>query len=210
MLTTQNTHHANPNQDSSDNSWLRTWGTKVAAIPLIVLFVISSIVAYQSVQAVHDQDQRVDHNRLVVVTIGVVNADLYGAQAEAYNYVISGDISQFQAFLQLRPQVSSDLATLTLLLRSSPVQQGWVRTLRSLIPQELGALQNAVNLRRSGATEAALHLVATGTDDKVAATNQALIEALDNSGTRDLRQQMASASTTVRVTTADHSGGLPH
>ena len=80
------------------------------------------------------------------------------------------------------------------------MQQGWVQRYGSLIPQELGALQNAVNLRRSGATEAALHLVATGTDDKVAATNQALIMRLDNSGTRDLHLQMASASTTVRVT----------
>jgi signal transduction histidine kinase len=197
-VLTQNTHYANPNQD---NSWVRTWGTKVAAIPLILLFVVSGIVAYQSVEAVHDQDQLVDHNRLILVTIGMVYADLHGAQAEAYNYVISGNISQLQAFLQLRPKVNSDLVTLTRLLRGLPVEEARVRSLRTLIPQEFDALQNAVNLRQAGATGAALHFVAGGTDDTVSATNQDLIEELDTSVTRVLRQQMARASNTVHVTT---------
>jgi signal transduction histidine kinase len=197
-VLTHNTQHANPNQD---NSWLRTWGTKVAAIPLILLFIVSGIVAYQSVEAVHNQDQLVDHNRLILVTIGLVYGDLYGAQAATYNYVIGGDISQLQAFMHTRPHVSSNLLTLTRLLRGSPVQEERVRRLRTLIPQEFDTLQNAVNLRQAGSTAAALQFVAGGTDDKVSATNQALIEALDTSITQVLRQEMARASSTVHVTT---------
>jgi signal transduction histidine kinase len=203
--TTQNVHHAHPNQE---RSWLgtwgnkaATWGTRAATIPLILLFVLSGMVSYRSVQAVHDQDQLVDHSRLVLVTIGLVYSDLYGAQAEAYNYVITGNTIQLQAFLHLRPQVNSNLVTLSQLLRGSPAQEGRVQKLRALVPQEFDALQHAVNLRQAGAKQAALHYVAGGADDKVSATNQALIEALGNTERGGLRLQIARASTIIEATT---------
>jgi len=196
--TSQTMHHAHPNRESS---WLGTWGPKVAALPLIVLFLLSGMVAYQSVQAVHDQDQVVDHSRLVLATIGRVYTDQYGAQAEAYNYVITGNTIQLQAFQQLRPQINSNLVTLTWLLRGSPVQEERAQKLRTLIPQEFDSLQYAVNLREAGAKEAALHYVGGGANNKVSAANQALIEEMDKTETRGLSLQIARASNKVQATT---------
>jgi signal transduction histidine kinase len=183
-----------------NNSWLHSWGARVACIIIVLLFASSGVVAYSSVQAVHNQDQEVSQSRAVLIAIGLVYTDLNGAQAGVYNYVISGDPHYLDMFSQAQLDVNHEIVRLRALSSDTPTQESRVSRLQLLVPQEFGDLQTAVSLREHGKNEAAMRFVASGQGFQVAATNRQIVDAMQTTENQDLRQQLFQASSALQVT----------
>ena len=183
-----------------NNSWLHSWGARVASILLVLLFAASGVVAFSSVQAVHNQDQEVSQSRAVLIAVGIVYTDLNGAQAGVFNYVISGSSHYLDMYREARLDLSHELAWLQTLTRDTPIQQTRVFRLRLLVPQEFRDLQTAVTLRAQGKQAAAMRFIASGQGTQVATASRNLVDAMDTTENQDLRQQIANAGTAVQVT----------
>jgi signal transduction histidine kinase len=178
---------------------IRTYGAAVAGGLLVLLFMVSGIVSYESIQAVHSQDQAVFFIRTSMAVIEDVNTNVNGVQAEAYTYVIDGNTSELTQYTGTRRQLNSDLARLKTLTKGSAVQQSRVIVLQKLIPAGLLGLNSAILLRQTNKGPAALRLIVEGSTVKIMDLSRSIIDQMIHTENQMLSSAITQAVTSVHT-----------
>jgi signal transduction histidine kinase len=171
----------------------------VAGGLLVVLFMLSGIVSYESIQTVHSQDQAVASIRMSMAVIGDVNANINRAQAEAYTYVIDGNTGELKQYYDARKELDSDLARLKALTKGSAVQQHRVILLQHLIPAGVVGLNSAILLRQRGNASAALQLIVKGAAVSIMDSSRSIIDQMIYTENQLLVRATSQASASVRT-----------
>jgi signal transduction histidine kinase len=181
--------------------WMQTYGAAVAGGLLVLLFMVSGIVSYNSIQTVHSQDQTVFSIRMSMVVIGDVYTNVNGAQADAYTYVVNGNEGELTQYDDARQQLDSDLARLKTLTQGSAEQQHRVIALQQLIPSGLRGLDSAIQLRHAGNASAALQLIVQGAAVKILDSSRSVIDQMIQTENRLLARATTQAAAAVRAST---------
>ncbi len=181
--------------------WMRAYGTVLSAAILAVLFVSSGVVSYQRIRIEHDQDTEVNQLRLALVAIGNLYTDLNGTQADAFNFVISGQPSELQLYLESRNELNSELVHLPALAKISPTQELRVRKLERLIPSGMLGVNSVVVLRENGHTSSAIRLIGSGVGVSTVNSSRIIIDQMIDSENSLLVRAAAKAAAVLRETT---------
>jgi signal transduction histidine kinase len=140
------------------------------------LFIANGAVSYNCIQALYNQDQTVSANRMSMGLIENVYTHINGAQAEAYTYVVTGNTNELRQYRNARQELVSDMARLQRLTRASPLQQHRVAQLQQVIPTGLVDLNEAIQLRQAGSSNAALQLISQGAAIKLLDKGRSIID----------------------------------
>jgi signal transduction histidine kinase len=170
----------------------------VAGGLLVLLFMVSGIVSYESIQRVHEQDQSVASTGMSMAVMGDVYTNVNGAQAEALSYVIDGNTGELTQYNNARRELDSDLARLQTLTKGSAVQQHRVTLLQHLIPAGLAGMNSAIALRQRGNDNAALQLIMNRATVTMMDESRSIVDLMIHTENQVLGRATTQASASVR------------
>jgi signal transduction histidine kinase len=179
--------------------WIRTYGAAMAGSVLVLLFLVSGIVSYQSIESVVIQEQAVDTVRASLIVIGDLYTNVNGAQADTYSFVIAGNSNELTMFTEARQELNSDLARMAALTAGSAQQQHRVAQLQRLIPAGLLSMTAAIGLRQAGKVDAALQIIERGATIEALDAIRSIIDQMLHTENQVLAHASAQARAAVRT-----------
>jgi signal transduction histidine kinase len=138
-------------------------------VPVFLLLGIG-IVADRSTASFAQSEYWVSHTHEVKSNIESLRANIFIAQDARKGFVQTGDstnLESYKAALDRIPGLTQDLRNLT---ADNPVEQANVERLESILQQKVSLLEQSVNLRKAGSSEATKQLELTKSNE--ALTNQ--------------------------------------
>jgi signal transduction histidine kinase len=129
---------------------------------LVALLALNTLLAVRSIQSLEDREQAVIHSQMVLAAIDAVQTALVDAETGQRGYILTGDTTYLAPDLTARQTLGGDVDALSELTADEPAQQARIATLKPLIADRLTLLDQAIQMRKKGQTDAALQLVASG------------------------------------------------
>jgi signal transduction histidine kinase len=139
------------------------------AVPVLLLLGIG-VVADRTTASYAQSEHWVSHTHEVRAVIENLRADVFMAQDSRKGYLLTGDdtsLGGYKAAIDQVPVLTKDLRHLT---ADNPTQQASLERLEPIIQRKMSVLQQSIDLRRTGNTDAAGQLELT--KDNEALTDQ--------------------------------------
>jgi len=133
---------------------------------LLVLAVLTSTL-YSDIAREKDRQEWVAHSYRVLDAIQAVRSNLQDAETGQRGYVLTGDESYREPFLQALREAQSARQTLRHLTAGNPAQQEKLGALDGLVEAEFSELQRSMALRRQRGLDAALAVVRTSEGKRI-------------------------------------------
>jgi signal transduction histidine kinase len=166
---------------------------------MVLLFMVSGIVSYESIQTVYSHNQAVVSVRTSMAVMESVYTNINGAQAEAVTYVIDGNTAELTQYNNTRRELDSDLARLQTLTKGSAVQRYRVTLLQHFIPAGLAGLNSAIVLRQRGNSNASLQLIMHGATVDIMDESRSIVDLMVHTENQVLGRATTQASASVRT-----------
>lgn len=121
----------------------------------IVVMLLIAVAVDRTTAKYASSEYWVSHTQQVITRMIDLRADLLSAEAARLVYVVSGDQTELPTYEQSIREIPGDMDTLRTLTTDNGGQQERLKQLRPLIEQRIGLLQESVDLRMKGVTDAA-------------------------------------------------------
>jgi CheY-like chemotaxis protein len=188
-----------PRLTSSFRSGAEAW-TTLGLTAVLTFFLISGAIAYQNIQVLRANNQRILHSHTVLIALDELLSTTQDAETGQRGYLLTGNDKYLEPYNDAVAAVMSRIDAVASLTRDNAAQQANVIPLRRHIDAKLGELRETIDLRRTKGVEAALAVVATdrGKAEMDAIRAQTEVMRREEVRLRDIRlAEMASAFSTA-------------
>jgi methyl-accepting chemotaxis protein len=129
---------------------------------LIVLAFVG-VLSHVTTQRFLHNDALVEHTYRVQDSLQSVLSDLKDAETGQRGYLLTGDFSYLQPYIDASHAINADLAAVRALTRDNPIQQQHLDALEPIASQKMAELAQTIDLRQRDGLPAALRIVDNGT-----------------------------------------------
>ena len=145
----------------------------------IVVMLLIAVAVDRTTARYASSEYWVSHTQQVITRMIDLRADLLSGEAARLVYVVSGDQTELPTYEESIRQVPADMDMLRTLTTDNPSQQQRLTRLRPLIEQRIGLLQESVDLRMKGVTDAAQQQKLTESGADLARQIRTLLDAAE-------------------------------
>jgi CheY-like chemotaxis protein/CHASE3 domain sensor protein len=154
----------------------RTFAGFLVAIAAVVVI---AFLSYESLRATGNTAGSLTHSAEVQTQIEGLLSTLKDAETGQRGYLLSGREAYLAPFLDARRTLPGEFSSLAALIGYDPAQRTRLDTLKVLASEKIDELNETVQLRRAGQTDAAMNLVLTdqgkNTMDRIRAVTDEMI-----------------------------------
>lgn len=126
-----------------------------------VILVVVGWITYANTQELTISRGQQEHTHAVLEQTELILNDLVNAETGQRGYLLTGFDRYLAPYRQATTSIASDVERLAKLIEDNPHQVSRVETLKPLVQQKLGELENTITLRKDKGFDAALAEVAT-------------------------------------------------
>jgi signal transduction histidine kinase len=137
----------------------------VPALLLLAIIVVSSNawLAFRSVESLVRSQYWVDHTWQSINQVERIMGSAKDAETGSRGYLITGDEEYLAPYSSATREIPAELNSFQHLTADNPTQQANLAGMRATLDQRLASIQQGIDLRRRGSTDASHALVLTGT-----------------------------------------------
>ena len=136
----------------------RTFAGFLMAIAAVVVI---AVLSYDSLRVTQDSSQSLARTVEVLAQIQGLLSTLKDAETGQRGYLLTGRETYLEPFLEAKRTLPEQFTTLRPLLADYPAQRSRLDNLQAVANDKLSELNQTVELRRAGQTDAAMALVLT-------------------------------------------------
>jgi signal transduction histidine kinase len=175
----------------------------------IVIVTANTWIAYCSVEALLENESRVEHTWQVISQVERIMGAAKDAETGNRGYLITGNTSYLEPYSSALSELPRDLDTFQLLTSDNGSQQAHLLEMRSVLEKRLSLLKQGIDLRRSGNSDSLSELILTGTGKEEMDHLRRIADAMEGEEQRLLAiriRETQTASSHTRFTLALASG----
>src|ERR1700761_4779245 len=139
-------------------SGMVTWST-VGLATVLTFFVISAVIAYNNVQMLRGDNERILHSHTVLISLDELFSTMQDAETGQRGFLLTGNARYLEPYEKAVQDASPRLAALKDLVQDNPTQIANVAQLQRRVDAKLAELKETIDLRRTQGAEAALAVV---------------------------------------------------
>ncbi|GAC1364043.1 MAG: hypothetical protein NVSMB3_12530 [Acidobacteriaceae bacterium] len=129
----------------------------------ILVVLLNAWFAFRSVETLHNNQREVEHTWQVILQVERILSSSLDAETGNRGFLLTGDESYLDPYNSAMRDIPAELNIFRVLTLDNASQQTRLFELRAVLGQRDALLQQAINLRRSGASSGLQSLLAIGT-----------------------------------------------
>jgi CHASE3 domain sensor protein len=133
--------------------------TTLGLAAVLAFFLVSGVIAYQNIQTLRDNNQRILHSHAVLVSLDELFSTVQDAETGQRGFLLTGNDRYLEPYETAVEAVTSRLDAVASLTHDNPVQQANLAPLKRHIDAKLAELKETIDLRKSQGAQAALAVV---------------------------------------------------
>jgi CheY-like chemotaxis protein/signal transduction histidine kinase/CHASE3 domain sensor protein len=135
-----------------------TWST-VGLATVLLFFVISAVTAYNNVQMLRGDNEKLLHSNTVLTALDELLSTTQDAETGQRGFLLTGSTKYLEPYEKAVQDASPRLAALKDLVQDNPTQVSNIKQLQRHVDAKLAELEETIDLRRTHGAEAALAVV---------------------------------------------------
>jgi signal transduction histidine kinase/CheY-like chemotaxis protein/CHASE3 domain sensor protein len=136
-------------------------GVALSLAGAILFFLISGAVAYNNLQTLRDDSQKLVHSQEVISALDGLLSDAQDAETGQRGYLLTFNESYLEPYNDALAAIPRQLDDIVRLTSDNPAQQARIAPLRQHVEGKLTELKRTIDLRRSQSLDAAIAMVNT-------------------------------------------------
>ena len=167
---------------------------------LLITFAIvaaDSWLAVKSVNSLISSEYWVDHTWQAINQVERIMGSAKDAETGNRGFLITGDNQYLESYTAARRDLPAELDHLQELIRGNPAEMANLQTMRSIIDQRLGLLEEGIALHREGLADSSHALIVTGSGKEQMDRLRGIADRMESEEHRLLADRMAMASSSA-------------
>jgi len=167
---------------------------------LLITFAIvaaDSWLAVKSVNSLISSEYWVDHTWQAINQVERIMGSAKDAETGNRGFLITGDNQYLESYTAARRDLPAELDHLQELIRDNPAEMANLQTMRSIIDQRLGLLEEGIALHREGLADSSHALIVTGSGKEQMDRLRGIADRMESDEHRLLADRMAMASSSA-------------
>ena len=165
----------------------------------IVVVLLNAWFAFRSVEVLHNNQRQVEHTWQVIYQVERILSSSLDAETGNRGFLLTGDESYLDPYNSAMHDIPAELNNFRILTVDNASQQSRLLELRAVLGQRDALLQQAINLRSSGASSGLQSLLAIGTGKNDMDQVRRIAEDLETEERRLLVLRTAGAASSART-----------
>jgi signal transduction histidine kinase/CheY-like chemotaxis protein/CHASE3 domain sensor protein len=133
----------------------------IGLVGVFIFFIVSSFVAYQNLQTLSEDNQKIVHSHEVIATLDELLSSAQDAETGQRGFLLTDDEKYLEPYNDAVGALPSQIDRVTELTSDNPTQQAHIAPLRQHVAAKLAELKQTIELRRAQGPDAALTVVKT-------------------------------------------------